>query len=176
MLTLCLINTFPFFWLMKQAQDKSSLKPYVRTCIALVLIEQFWASKHFEQQALLVLWIPPPKFEPWRKSLQVAPILHPLPPPHPQAMSLTLSSTHLSSSRCSLNSHRRPDFVTAYVLLWLTPSPQATEQKKLFLCSPRIPDLLLRGTVCLVCWNRKVVKVSVSIVRQKLADSSCTHF
>ena len=84
MLTLCLINTFPFFWLMKQAQDKSSLKPYVRTCIALVLLEQFWASKHFEQQALLVLWIPPPpKFEPWRKSLQVAPVLHPLPPPTP---------------------------------------------------------------------------------------------
>lgn len=64
---------------------------------------------------------------------------------------LTRSSTHLSKSLLLLNSHRRPVFVIAYVESAISPRPQATSTKSLFLCSPNMADRPIKGTGSLYC-------------------------
>lgn len=62
---------------------------------------------------------------------------------------LTLSSTHLSNSLFSLNSHSRPEDVIQKVLSAFLPLPHATSAKKLFLSSPSNPERPSKGTVAL---------------------------
>ena len=57
----------------------------------------------------------------------------------------TLNSTHFSSKRFSLNEHNNPDFVTLYVSVEFTPTPQATSMNWLFRFSPKIAGLPWRG-------------------------------
>lgn len=64
---------------------------------------------------------------------------------------LTLSSTHLSRSLRSLNSHSSPEDVMQKVLSAFFPLPQATSVNRLFRNSPSSPERPSRGTVALTC-------------------------
>lgn len=64
---------------------------------------------------------------------------------------LTLSSTHLSKSLRSLNSHRSPEDVMQKVLSAFFPRPQATSVNRLFRSSPSSPERPSRGTVAFTC-------------------------
>ena len=66
---------------------------------------------------------------------------------------LTRNWTHLDSSRWSLNSHRRPLSVMAKTVSIRWPLPQHTPQKKLFLCSPRMPLRPCKGTVSVLIYS-----------------------
>lgn len=69
---------------------------------------------------------------------------------------LTRSSTHLSRSRRSLNTHSRPEEVMQNVEEACLPRPHTTSLKKLFLSSPRSPERPSRGTVEFTCTHRPI--------------------
>lgn len=75
---------------------------------------------------------------------------HPAKPLRAKSL-LTRSSTHLSNSLLLLNSHRSPVLVIAYVESAISPRPQATSTKSLFLCSPNMADRPIKGTGSLYC-------------------------
>ena len=86
---------------------------------------------------------------------------------------LTLSSTHLSICRFSLNWHRIPDCVIQNVLFSCLPDPMATSQKKLSLWLPSNPFLPFKGTVSFTCrWkdaNKLTMQITnLSVTYQKL--------
>lgn len=64
---------------------------------------------------------------------------------------LTLSSTHLSKSLLSLNSHSSPEDVMQKVLSAFFPRPQATSVNRLLRSSPSSPERPSRGTVAFTC-------------------------
>lgn len=64
---------------------------------------------------------------------------------------LTLSSTHLSKSLLSLNSHSSPEDVMQKVLSAFFPRPHATSVNRLFRSSPSSPERPSRGTVAFTC-------------------------
>ena len=88
-------------------------------------------------------------------------------PPASGTEVLTLSSTHLSRSLRSLNSHSSPEDVMQKVLSAFFPLPQATSVNRLFRSSPSSPERPSRGTVALTCGDTPLLPTHLPFSRPR---------
>lgn len=88
---------------------------------------------------------------------------------------LTRSSTHLSRSLRSLNSHSSPDDVIQKVLSDFFPRPQATSVNRLFRSSPSSPERPSSGTVALTYGETPLHPSSLGneVLRERANIKSC---